>query len=94
MKRFNFVLREEPDFAGNKQYSIEIAALDHSGSFSKKGVVMVVKQYEDEASYRQDVLVDFTSAFSGGLKPNGVVYLSDERARYYGWGVHKIENAA
>jgi hypothetical protein len=91
MRRFNFVLREEPDFAGNKQYSIEIAALDR---LSEKGLVMAVKQYEDEASYRQDVLVDFTSAFSGGLKPNGVVYLSDERARHYGWGVPSVENAA
>lgn len=94
MKRFNFVLHEEPDPAGNKQYSIEIAALDHPGHFSENSLITAVKQYDDEASYRQDVLTDFTSAFSGKLKPNGVVYLSDERARYYGWDVFSVENAA
>jgi hypothetical protein len=44
MRRFNFVLREEANVAGNKRYSIEIAALDHLGLTSEKGLVTVVKQ--------------------------------------------------
>jgi hypothetical protein len=85
MRRYNFVVNEQPDSNGIAQYSIQIAALDEHSLMVEKGLVTAIKKYENEKSFRRDVEADFTNFRNGELKRNQVVYLADERAKYYGW---------
>jgi hypothetical protein len=90
MRRYNFALREQPDSNGVMEYSIEIAALTRHSFHAESGLMRAVKQYQDEKSYKRDIEADFTSQVSGELKCNQVVYLTDDRAKYYGWPVDTI----
>jgi hypothetical protein len=80
-RRYIFSHFEEPDSNGVINYAIDISPFFGDG-FGRR---MSKKIYPSETQYRADMKTDFMYQSGNGLKLRDTVWLSDERAQYYGW---------